>query len=121
MTFELWGIAGLPPTLGIVVSNTPKSFFFIGFASRSQLSARRAIHRPSLHIMRALSGRVLTEISDEVGRERVRSPLAVGNVSVLLDDETVTLVAFRELVESTFMLVDRLDPLFVLVVPVTTG
>ena len=61
----------------------------------------------------------VVEISYEVGSESVGSPFAISDISGLFDDESVLFVTFRELVESSFVLVDSLYPIFKLVVSVS--
>jgi len=102
----------------MTVSKTPKSFFFIGLASRLQLSAKEFQECVSLEAGAEggwLGHRLLTEVTNEVCRLCVWCPFAISYISILLDDESISLVTPRELFETTFMSIDRVDPIVVFV------
>ena len=89
-------MAGLPWTGGMVVSKTPKLFFVMGFALRSQLS----IEREGLDtIQSAQLGWIRTEVADQGCLVGVRSPFSIDDAVILLDVEPVCIGTLAEKLE----------------------
>lgn len=85
-----WGIAGAPLTAGTVTSQTPKSFFVIGWAVTSQLSA--SFSTVSYNFLHAIKH---TEFSNKLRLHSIWSPFSVHNVTVGLNVEAKPLVALK--------------------------
>lgn len=69
----------------MVVSKTPKLFFVMGFAFRSQLSGKRRLDT----IPSAQLGWIRTEVADQRCLVGIRSPFSVDDAVILLDVEPV--------------------------------
>lgn len=112
LTFDSWGMAGLPWMAGSVTLQTPYGSRVIGTDARSQLSGRSARDK------RKQDG---TEVAHEMGSDGIGCPFAVGDVAIGGNVEAHLFVAQGKVCEAALCLVESVDPALVGGVAVTKG
>ncbi len=81
-------MAGRPSLAGRRTSHTPKSSLRIGVASLLHSSAESLSN-----CTERLGEGSSTEVAYQIGLNRIRSPLAIGDISIVMNDKSVSLKA----------------------------